>query len=470
MKYCAEAVLVGLDEELPSDPAVAYSGKPPIIGCNHLVCVKCGAVVRHADSRSTTSNEAPSEDELRELYESDDPARSPLLESTPVHRESRTYFCRCDWCAVNLGGEVFLDTVDQPWECGGHSASLTNDAGDVREAEARKATDVLVAATVSISDADDKIRFYHGPRVEPAFSTASELRDSLLASYPDAAYLGRPIVQRDRENTVPAWGWVVDLITMRSDWHAALGIGLQHAARDGGELARTALVDLLIDFRETIVLLPWTSPIAAEWPDVRAKGTGTGWGLPDFRLDQVVRDQAKSLTELTTDKAFVFLSGYGKGATPIRGPFTNAADLKALLDETARAGQFPDGDKGPWSWLAFELLIGAEWLRPALVKFVLTLDTSKTPMLLALLDWFSEEQDLFRFTQLLEGWVARPPSWWETSANTKPTGWKYDIRSAHWPNIKTLGDVVRETLRRAKSQVVTPPVLDLPVLYGSPIS
>jgi len=33
-------------------------------------------------------------------------------------------------------------------------------------------------------------------------------------------------------------------------------------------------------------------------------------------------------------------------------------DLKKLLEETARNGQFPGGDQGPWSWLAFELLIG----------------------------------------------------------------------------------------------------------------
>jgi hypothetical protein len=44
------------------------------------------------------------------------------------------------------------------------------------------------------------------------------------------------------------------------------------------------------------------------------------------------------------------------------------------------------------------------------------------------------------------------------------------MRSAHWPNVKTLADVVREALRRAKSQAVTPPVLDLPILYGSPVS
>lgn len=36
------------------------------------------------------------------------------------------------------------------------------------------------------------------------------------------------------------------------------------------------------------------------------------------------------------------------------------------------------------------------------------------------------------------------------------------MRSAHWPNVKTLGDVVREASKRAKLQVQTPPVVDLP--------
>jgi len=91
-------------------------------------------------------------------------------------------------------------------------------------------------------------------------------------------------------------------------------------------------------------------------------------------------------------------------------------------------------------------------------------------VLLALLDWFSEEPDLWRYAQLLEGWIARPPSWWNKPANTKAFAWKYDIRSAHWPNVKTLGDVVREAARRTKLQVATPPIIDLSQIYGPQIS
>ena len=68
MTYCEHAHLVGLDVELPADPAVAYDGGSPIIGCNNLVCIACGAIVRHADSRSTTSKYPPSRVEIEALY------------------------------------------------------------------------------------------------------------------------------------------------------------------------------------------------------------------------------------------------------------------------------------------------------------------------------------------------------------------------------------------------------------------
>ena len=87
-------------------------------------------------------------------------------------------------------------------------------------------------------------------------------------------------------------------------------------------------------------------------------------------------------------------------------------------------------------------------------------------MVFAMLDWCFEEQDLWRFVQLLDGWRAHPPPWWTIPASTTPTGWERNMRSAHWPNMNTLGDVAIEALRRAKWQVVTPPVLDLPPLYG----
>jgi hypothetical protein len=482
MKYCSKVLLVGLDDELPSDPTVAYEGTPPLIGCNRLFCSACGAVVRHTDSRSTTSNAPPPKADLEKLYESSDPASSPLLDSAPIYKDTRTYFCRCEWAATAI--VRFAASLDAPWQCGGHEPRVgpaapnlgaqVVEARNVRHAEARKATDALIAATVPIfiPETGAKIKLIYTLHVNPTFATASELRDSLLASYPEAAQTGLPLVRINRgEDSAPAWGWINDFLRMRSDWWPAIGIALQHAATDGGEIAQTALVELLAHFSASIAVLPWTAPMAELWPDRRTvNSAATGWGTPDHRLDAVIRDQQKYMVDVRAGDGTVFLDRYGVNGTDIIKPLTNAAELQGLLVETAHAGQSPGGDTGPWSWLAFEFLIGDEWLRPAFVKIVHALDDADEAMIFALLDWFSEEQDLWKFAELLNGWHARPPSWWTTPADTKPTGWKRTMRSAHWPETKTLGDVATEALRRAKWQVVTPPVVDLPQLYGSSIS
>ena len=469
MKYCAEAVLVGLDHELPSDAAVAYSGSPPIVGCNHLVCTQCGADVHHADSRSTTSNYPPAHADLVDLYESSNPAGSSLLDSALRHRQSRAYFCRCDWTAVNLGGTLYLEYIDQPWKCGGHAPRAT-EAREIRVAEAHKAVAELVRAAVPVSPSDAKIRFTYAPGVNPEFATASGLRDSLLASYPDAAYFGGPVVGRGRDDTAPAWGWAIELIRTRTDWWPALGVALQHAVTNGGELARTAFADLLAEFRDSLVLLPWASPIAESMPDVKARGSGTGWGLPDLRLETIVRDQRRYVDHVNATNFEVALIDYGKSGRVISKRLTNESELRELLDETAQRGRFPDGDRGPWSWLGFELRTRDEWIRSALMQHAITLDPTNVPHVFALLDWFSEEQDLWRFEPLLANWHANPPAWAATAANTKPKGWKRTVRSSHWPEVQTLGDITRHALWRAKKQLATPAVLDLPMLFGSSIS
>jgi hypothetical protein len=465
MTNCVEAFLVGLDLELPTDPAIAYTGGTPIVGCNHIVCGKCGAEVRHADSRSTTSNYRPPEAELAKLYDSSDPGSSPLLDARPLHEDSRAYFCRCDWAAVDLGGSKSVGDVDALWDCGGHQAKVL-DARDIRIAEAQKQVAGLVKAAVPVDPSGAKIKIFYAPNVNPEFATASGLRDALLASYPDAQYFGKPVAGTGRDGTVAAWGWVVELLRMRSDWHASIGISLQHAAKDGGELARIALADLLAGFRDTIGLFPWTSEMAGQWPDVRATTSGTGWGVPELTLQAIIRDQTKYLDVLKAASSEVLLVGYGKGGKDVSGPLTNEAELRALLDETARAGQSPDGDDGPWSWLGFELLTRDEWIRSAFSRLVVATDPADEPWIFALLDWFSEERDLWQLEPLLADWHADPPAWAKTSAKTKPKGWKRTMRSAHWPEVETLGDIARQALWRAKKQLATPASVDLPLLYG----
>jgi hypothetical protein len=313
------------------------------------------------------------------------------------------------------------------------------------------------------------------PRVNPEFGTVEELRDALLGSYPDAHYFGGPFVGINRDDVLPAWAWVAQLIRMRSDWWPAVGIAIQHAATDGGELARTAMADLLAGYRDSIALVPWTQQLAQQWPDVKATSSGTGWGAPDLRLETIIRDRQRFLEHLEAASGEAFLMGYGRAGKAISGPLTNEAELRALLDQTARAGQFPDGDKGPWSWLGFELLTHGEWLRAAFFRAVLAIDAADRaaardsffdqPSVCALLDWFSEERDLWRFEPLLADWYANPPTWAKTAAKTKPKGWRRTIRSSYWPDVETLGDVARQAFWRAKKQVATAPIIDLAQLY-----
>ncbi len=57
----------------------------------------------------------------------------------------------------------------------------------------------------------------------------------------------------------------------------------------------------------------------------------------------------------------------------------------------------------------------------------------------------------------------------KTAASHKPRGWKWPIRSSHWPDVETFGEVARHALWRAQAQRATPPKLDLPQLFGSTI-
>lgn len=295
------------------------------------------------------------------------------------------------------------------------------------------------------------------------FATASELRDALLASFCDAEFACGPFIVLTLDDARPAWEWTVDLVNQRSDWRPALGIALQHAVHDGGDLARTGLADLLANYRDSVVLLEWTAPLAQRWPDVRSTKANTGWGggRPEARLADIVADQQKYWASSINANRHVVLDAF-TAKSALAENCRDATELESLLAKTAKAGRFPDGDKGPWSWLTSELLFRA-WLPAAVPQVVSKLASGAGVELFALLDWFSEEWDLWRFVDLLDGWQKVPPPWWSQSAMQRPSGWKYSIRSAHWPGVKTLGDVALEALKRAHEQAATPPVVDLPV-------
>lgn len=120
---------------------------------------------------------------------------------------------------MNLGGTLFLELIDQPWACGGHPPAASGGGGggtgasgarEARVAAAQTEVAALVQAVVPVAATGAKIRFTYAPGVNPEFATAAELRAALLASYPDAADSGAPIVRRGREDVAPAWGWAID--------------------------------------------------------------------------------------------------------------------------------------------------------------------------------------------------------------------------------------------------------------------
>lgn len=305
----------------------------------------------------------------------------------------------------------------------------------------------------------DKISYRYA-NSEHSFSSVSELRDALLASYPGAAYLGSPIVLINRDDPAPAWGWLVELLKTRTDWWPALGVALQHAAQDGGDNARIALGDFLDTYQESVVLLEWTEPIASQWPDVRAGLSGTTFGHPDHRLATIVVGQRRLWDGQQSAK--VEIEGLGPGGTYLAIDVKSAADLESLLAKSAAAGN-PEG-KGPWEWLVSELMFHHE-MQPWVPVACATLAAGGDAEVRATLDWFFEQHDLWRHLDLLDTWTRTPPIWWTQPSDKKPPRWRHPIRTQA-SSAKTLGEVALSVLTRARAQAATRPTVDLAPIFG----
>lgn len=293
------------------------------------------------------------------------------------------------------------------------------------------------------------------------FTNTSELRDALLSSYPDAAYFGAPVIGVNRDDTGPAWEWVIKLARMRTDWWPALGIALQHAAQDGGDLARGALADLLEAYQHSIVLLEWTEPMAALWPDARATCRGTTFGDPDYRLGTIVVAQ-RALWDPTQKESRISLEGVGPDGGWVVVDVKTQADLESLMAMSAKAGKHGDGGHGPWYWLLDELLFHHA-MEPMVVAACAKFAGGTDAEVRSMLDWFADDHDLWRYIDLLEGWSRTPPPWWNEPAGVTPPGWRFPIRSS---NAKTLGDVALGALARGRDQAAKRPVIDLVPIFG----
>lgn len=106
-----------MKEALPSDPAVAYEGGAPLLGCNNIWCSICNVLVRHVDDRRVPYP-AGSPDECSALYDAPDPAQFARLIGGLLAAGFRTYFCRCSW--ADSGNAKIIAYADVPWGCTGH--------------------------------------------------------------------------------------------------------------------------------------------------------------------------------------------------------------------------------------------------------------------------------------------------------------------------------------------------------------
>jgi len=111
LNYCS-GTLVGTGLLLPTDPS-AFSHGFPSVGCNHLSCDDCHAVVDHVDDCATGSVYlSPGQDVLGSLVRG------------PAYEGHRAYFCRCGWMDVSALNARYAGDCERTstinWSCAGH--------------------------------------------------------------------------------------------------------------------------------------------------------------------------------------------------------------------------------------------------------------------------------------------------------------------------------------------------------------
>lgn len=122
MSFCfRNGYLVDGRRPLPDDPTELQVSGLPVVGCNQLVCRKCGAVVRHALGRSFRGKH---DVDIAAVYAHDDFTKSPEI-GVAINDNYRLYICRCSrWLETeehSLGEpEPDEDDPQVQWACTGH--------------------------------------------------------------------------------------------------------------------------------------------------------------------------------------------------------------------------------------------------------------------------------------------------------------------------------------------------------------
>lgn len=110
-------MLVGTEHPIPADPHARFTRGGSMLGCNHIVCQRCHATVRHFD-RVQLSRELLSGDEYAQLWAAANASAFPLLRASVVP-QIRFYFCQC-FNFYTAGAVSAPSREDADWTCGGH--------------------------------------------------------------------------------------------------------------------------------------------------------------------------------------------------------------------------------------------------------------------------------------------------------------------------------------------------------------
>lgn len=129
--YCLEkGYLVGAKGVIPADLTIYYAGDTKLpIGCNRIFCQNCQQFVRNWSGYrliSTMEEKWLSKEELKNLYVTVDPAKSPYLTKKWGGENYRVYSCWCyayeifSFREMELGLYVMGAFDYQHWGCAGH--------------------------------------------------------------------------------------------------------------------------------------------------------------------------------------------------------------------------------------------------------------------------------------------------------------------------------------------------------------
>jgi hypothetical protein len=201
--------------------------------------------------------------------------------------------------------------------------------------------------------------------------------------------------------------------------------------------------------------------MAKLWPDARATCRGTGFGEPDYRLATIAVAQ-RALWDLSQTDTRIAVEGAGADGDWLVADVQTQTELESLLATSATIGKYGDGGKGPWYWLLSQLMFRPA-LEPMVVGACAKLAAGTDVEVRAMLDWFFEEHDLWRYLHVLEGWSRTPPAWWNAPVDTVPPGWRFPVRSE---GAKTLGEIALRALSRARAQASTRMTIDLKPIFG----